>query len=107
VALVEMLAAAEIRHDWDADELLVPQECEAVVDAMIDEVEQDDDGDAPRSLRGELEEFEIDGWSTADRAEFAALLVERGIGHRWEDDLLLVSVDDADMVDELLDEFDR
>ena len=39
--------------------------------------------------------------------EFAALLVERGIGHRWEDNLLLVSVDDADTVDDLLDEFDR
>jgi hypothetical protein len=107
VALVEMLAAAEIRHDWDANELLVPQECEAVVDAMIDEVEEDDDGDAPRSLQGELEEFEIDGWTTADRVEFAAVLVEHGIGHRWEDDLLLVSVDDADTVDDLLEEFDR
>ena len=107
VALVELLAAAEIRHDWDGSELLVPEECEAVVDAMIDDVEGDEDGDAPRSLDGELEEFEIDGWTTADRMEFAAVLVERGIGHRWEDDLLLVGVDDADTVEDLLDEFDR
>ncbi|MFM8264904.1 MAG: hypothetical protein ACKOAI_02365 [Acidimicrobiia bacterium] len=107
VALVELLAAAEIRHDWDRNELLVPEECESVVDAMIDDVEGDEDGDAPRSLDGELEEFEIDGWTTADRMEFAAVLVERGIGHRWEDDLLLVGVDDADTVEDLLDEFDR
>jgi hypothetical protein len=107
VALVEMLASAEIRHDWEGNELLVPEECEAVVDAMIDDVEGDEDGDAPRSLDGELEEFEIDGWTIADRMEFAAVLVERGIGHRWEDDLLLVSVDDADTVEDLLDEFDR
>jgi len=107
VELVELLAAAEIRHDWDGNELLVPEECESVVDAMIDAVEGDADGDAPRSLDGELEEFEIDGWTTADRMEFAAVLVERGIGHRWEDDLLLVSVDDADTVEDLLDEFDR
>jgi hypothetical protein len=110
VTLVEMLAAAEIRHDWEGNELLVPEECESVVDAMIDDVEgdgTDDDGDAPRSLDGELEEFEIDGWTTADRMEFAAVLVERGIGHRWEDDLLLVNVDDADTVEDLLDEFDR
>jgi len=107
VELVELLAAAEIRHDWEGNELLVPEECESVVDAMIDAVEGDADGDAPRSLDGELEEFEIDGWTTADRMEFAAVLVERGIGHRWEDDLLLVSVDDADTVEDLLDEFDR
>lgn len=107
VALVELLAAAEIRHDWDRNELLVPEECESIVDAMIDDVEGDEDGDAPRSLDGELEEFEIDGWTTADRMEFAAVLVERGIGHRWEDDLLLVGVDDADTVEDLLDEFDR
>ena len=105
VELVEMLADAEIRHDWDGSELLVPAECENVVDAMIDDVEDGDD--APPSLQGELEEFEIEGWTSADRIEFAALLVERGIGHRWEDDLLIVGVDDADAVDDLLDEFDR
>jgi hypothetical protein len=106
VELVELLADAEIRHDWDGSELLVPAECEAVVDAIIEEVEEDDDH-SPSALQGDLEEFEIDGWTSADRMEFAALLVERGIGHRWEDDLLLVSVDDADAVEDLLDEFDR
>ncbi|MBJ7505116.1 MAG: hypothetical protein HQ454_02505 [Acidimicrobiaceae bacterium] len=104
VELVAMLAEADIRHDWDGTELLVPTESESVVDVMLDDVE-DDDG-APTSLVGELEEFELDGWTTADRMEFAAVLVERGIGHRWEDDLLLVGVDDADVVEGLLDEFD-
>lgn len=106
VELVELLADAEIRHDWDGSELLVPAENETVVDAILDEVE-DDDHDAPRSLEGELEEFELEGWTQADRMEFAATLVERGIGHRWEDDLLLVGIDDADAVEDLLDEFDR
>jgi len=107
VDLVEMLADAEIRHDWDGNELLVPAECEAVVDAMIEDVEDDDDAGVPMSLDGELEEFELDGWTSVDRMEFAAVLVERGIGHRWEDDLLLVGIDDADVVEDLLDEFDR
>lgn len=106
VELVELLADAEIRHDWDGNELLVPAENETVVDAILDEVE-DDDHDASRSLEGELEEFELEGWTQADRMEFAATLVERGIGHRWEDDLLLVGIDDADTVEDLLDEFDR
>ena len=106
VELVELLADAEIRHDWDGNELLVPAENETVVDAILDEVE-DDDHDAPRSLEGELEEFELECWTQADRMEFAATLVERGIGHRWEDDLLLVGIDDADTVEDLLDEFDR
>lgn len=108
VELVELLAQADIRHDWDGTELLIPAEFESTVDAIIDDVENDDGDDAaPRSLQGELEEFEIDGWTSADRMEFAALLVERGIGHRWEDDLLVVGADDADVVDDLLDEFDR
>ncbi len=107
VELVALLAEADIRHDWDGTELLVPADRESDVDSIIDEVEDDDDDAAPRSLQGELEEFEIDGWTSADRMEFAALLVERGIGHRWEDDLLIVGADDADAVDDLLDEFDR
>lgn len=105
VELVELLVDAEIRHDWDGSELLAPAESEAAVDAILDEVE-DDDG-APPNLVGELEEFELNEWTSADRMEFATVLVERGIGHRWEDDLLLVGVDDADVVEDLLDEFDR
>lgn len=106
VELVALLAEADIRHDWDGTELLVPADRESDVDSIIEEVEDDDEA-APRSLQGELEEFEIDGWTSADRMEFAALLVERGIGHRWEDDILIVGADDADVVDDLLDEFDR
>jgi len=109
VDLVELLAEADVRHDWDGNELLVPAESESAVDAIMDAIE-DDDGDssgAPPTLVGELEEFELEEWTTTDRMEFAAVLVERGIGHRWEDDLLLVGVDDADAVDDLLDEFDR
>ena len=105
VELVELLAEADIRHDWDGTELLVPASAESTVDAILDEVEEADD--APASLTGELEEFELDEWTTADRVEFAAVLVDRGIGHRWEDNLLLVRVDDADAVEDLLDEFDR
>nr|MBU6203390.1 hypothetical protein [Acidobacteriota bacterium] len=105
VELVEMLAEADIRHDWDGNELLVPASAESAVDAILDEVE--DASEVPAGLAGELEEFELDDWSTADRVEFAAVLVERGIGHRWEDNLLLVGVDDADTVEDLLDEFDR
>ena len=84
---------------------MVPASAEATVDAILDEVENADD--APAALTGELEEFELDEWTTADRVEFAAVLVDRGIGHRWEDNLLLVRVDDADAVEDLLDEFDR
>ena len=105
VELVEMLAEADIRHDWDGNELLVPASAESAVDAILDEVE--DASEVPAGLAGELEEFELDDWATADRVEFAAVLVERGIGHRWEDNLLLVGVDDADTVEDLLDEFDR
>jgi len=108
VELVELLADADIRHDWDGDELLVPADRESAVDVILDDVEDADGAaGAPTSLVGELEEFELNEWTSADRMEFAAVLVERGIGHRWEDNLLLVGVDDADVVEDLLDEFDR
>ncbi|MEY3615122.1 MAG: hypothetical protein RLZZ518_122 [Actinomycetota bacterium] len=111
VDLVELLAEADVRHDWDGNELLVPAESESAVDAIMDALEDAiddrDHDEAPAILLGELEEFELDEWTTTDRMEFAAVLVERGIGHRWEDDLLLVSVNDADTVEDLLDEFDR
>jgi len=69
-----------------------------------DDCSYDEDSDEPHwFLVGRL-----DMWNPADRMEFAALLVERGIlGIRWEDNQLLVSEDYLDSVEDLLDEFDR
>ena len=58
VELVELLADADIRHDWDGNELLVPADRESVVDDILDDVEDaDGPAGAPTSLAGELEEF--------------------------------------------------
>ena len=39
VELVELLADADIRHDWDGNELLVPADRESVVDDILDDVD--------------------------------------------------------------------
>jgi len=101
VELVEELIAAGIRHDWEGDELVVMSDDTERVEAILDRFEEDDvEGDVDE------EEFDVDDWSDDERREFAAILVARGIVHRFDDDALIVGVDDADTVEELLDQFD-
>jgi hypothetical protein len=101
VELVEELIAAGIRHDWEGDELVVMSDDTERVEAILDRFEEDDvEGDVDE------EEFDVDDWSDNERREFAAILVARGIVHRFDDDALIVGVDDADTVEELLDQFD-
>ena len=101
VELVEELIAAGIRHDWEGDELVVMSDDTERVEAILDCFEEDDvEGDVDE------EEFDVDDWSDDKRREFAAILVARGIVHRFDDDALIVGVDDADTVEELLDQFD-
>lgn len=97
VELVEELIAAGIRHDWEGDELVVMSADTEAVEAILDRFEEDDVDE---------EEFDVDDWSDDERREFAAILVARGIVHRFDDDALIVGIDDADAVEELLDQFD-
>jgi len=97
VELVEELIAAGIRHDWEGDELVVMSDDTDRVEAILDRFEEDDVDE---------EEFDVDDWSDDERREFAAILVARDIVHRFDDDALIVGVEDADTVEELLDQFD-
>lgn len=97
IELVEELIAAGIRHDWEGDELVVMSDDTERVEAILDRFDEDD---------VEEEEFDVDDWSDDQRREFAAILAARGIVHRFDDDALIVGADDADVVEELLDQFD-
>lgn len=97
VELVEELIAAGIRHDWEGDELVVMSDDAERVEDILDRFEDDDVDE---------EEFDVDDLAESDRRELAALLTARGIVHRFDDDALIVGVDDADAVEELLDRFD-
>ena len=47
--------------------------------------------------------YELGGWTLDQRAEVAAAIAEAGVNHAWNDDELIVHVDDEAIVDELLE----
>lgn len=108
--LAETLAERAVPHAWEGDELLVPEEIEADVDAIFDELEAeigpfpvpllDDEGDG----EGEgVTEFDLADWVTADIEVLQRSLNEAEIPHRWEGRSLVVARDAEDTVDDLLD----
>lgn len=102
--LSEALAEAELAHAWDGDELVVPEDAEAGVDALFDRLEEllgpfavpldADDGGV---------EYGLDEWPAADRQTLAQALVEAAVPHRWDRTMVIVATDRESEVDELLD----
>ena len=77
------LADAEVAHSWDGPELLVAQDTEQVVDAILDEIED------------ELE-----------RKQLCDMLDNLDIGYRWDGTMLLVPIGVEAVVDSCLDSID-
>ena len=102
--LTEALADAEIAHRWEDDELVVPEELEAVTDELFERLEEllgpfavplgDDDPGV---------EYGLDEWPPADRQTLTQALVESEVPHRWDGTTLLVATDAEAAVDALLD----
>jgi hypothetical protein len=108
--LAETLAERGVPHVWAGDELVVPEQIEAGVDDLFDELEReigpfpvplidDEDDDDPTAVT----EFELDEWPAADIELLQRSLNEAEIPHRWERRTLLVAGDAEHTVDELLD----
>ena len=86
--LAETLAERGVPHAWEGDELVVPEQIEADVDALFDELEReigpfpvpllDDEGDGDG-----VTEFELDEWPAADIDVLQQSLIEAEIPHRW------------------------
>ncbi len=107
--IAAMLADATISHTWDGDELLIPVDDEAQVDAILDEIETPTAGRESPTLQGDeqLTEYELDEWSQLERENLSQMLNEFNVAFRWEGDVLLVPTTSEDEVDECLDSLEK
>jgi hypothetical protein len=103
------LADAEIAHSWDGSELLVAQDTEQVVDAILDEIEDEldnfENGDDEQD-DDNITEYELDEWSEGERKQLCDMLDNLDIGYRWEGTMLLVPIGVEAVVDSCLDSID-
>ena len=103
--LAETLAERGVPHLWDSDELVVPEEIEADVDQLFEELEREI-GPFPVPLLDDesgVTEFQLDEWPPADIDVLQQSLIEAEIPHRWSGRTLLVAADAEHVVDDLLD----
>ena len=103
--LAETLAERGVPHVWEGDELVVPEQIEADIDVLFEELEAEI-GPFPVPLLDDGEgvtEFGLDEWPAADIDLLTASLVEAEIPHRWEGRTLFVAADAEHTVDDLLD----
>ena len=102
--LSETLAERGIPHVWDGEELVVPEEIEAAVDALFDELEAEIGPFPVPLLDGDPStEFGLDEWPLRDLETLKQSLIEAEIPHLWQGRTLLVAQDAEDVVDDLLD----
>ena len=104
------LADAEVAHSWDGSELLVAQDTEQVVDAILDDIEDEldnlEDGDDDDSGEDNITEYELDEWSEGERKQLCDMLDNLDIGYRWDGNMLLVPIGVEAVVDSCLDSID-
>jgi hypothetical protein len=104
------LADAEVAHSWDGSELLVAQDTEQVVDAILDDIEDEldnlEDGDDDDSGEDNITEYELDEWSEGERKQLCDMLDNLDIGYRWDGTMLLVPIGVEAVVDSCLDSID-
>jgi hypothetical protein len=100
------LADAEIAHSWDGSELLVAQDSEQVVDAILDEIEDELDNLDDDSGEDNITEYELDEWSEGERKQLCDMLDNLDIGYRWDGTMLLVPIGVEAVVDSCLDSID-
>jgi hypothetical protein len=102
--LSEMLAEHGVPHQWEAEELVVPEAIEDHVDQLFDELEKEI-GPFPVALVDDEQstEFGLDEWPVGDLETLKQSLIDAEIPHRWEGRTLLVSQDAETVVDDLLD----
>ena len=60
----------------------------------------------PRDPEAATTRFDLSDWTVDDRSDVVAALAEAEIAHAWEGDELLVSQDDEDAAETILDEIE-
>jgi hypothetical protein len=101
--VVAKLAADNIQHGWDGDELLVPQSDEEVVEDILDELEDLFDND----VDSETAEFDIEDWSEEERAKLCNMLDNLDIGYRLEDGVLIAPIGAEQVIESCIDSIEE
>lgn len=101
--VVAKLAADNIQHGWDGDELLVPQSDEEVVEDILDELEDLFDND----IESETAEFDIEDWSEEERAKLCNMLDNLDIGYRLEDGVLIAPIGAEQVIESCIDSIEE
>ena len=102
--LSETLAERGVPHIWDEEELVVPEQIEAAVDALFDELEAEIGPFPVPLLEGDAStEFGLDEWPVRDVETLREAIIDAEIPHLWRGRTLLVAQDAEDVVDDLLD----
>ena len=105
--VVVALAQAEVPHQWDGDELVVPQEQEETVEDILDELEEQmDANDDEETADDNITEYELEEWSEGERKQLCDMLDNLDIGYRWDGTVLLVPIGVEAVVDSCLDSID-
>ena len=105
--VVGALAQAEVPHQWDGDELVVPQEQEETVEDILDELEEQMDADDDEETADDnITEYELEEWSEGERKQLCDMLDNLDIGYRWDGTVLLVPIGVETVVDSCLDSID-
>ena len=105
--VVGALAQAEVPHQWDGDELVVPQEQEETVEDILDEVEEQmDANDDEETADDNITEYELEEWTEGERKQLCDMLDNLDIGYRWDGTVLLVPIGVEAVVDSCLDSID-
>jgi hypothetical protein len=105
--VVGALAQADVPHQWDGDELVVPQEQEETVEDILDELEEQmDANDDEETADDNITEYELEEWTEGERKQLCDMLDNLDIGYRWDGTVLLVPIGVEAVVDSCLDSID-
>lgn len=58
-------------------------------------------------LNAPITEWELDEWSADARADLTAALIEAGVAHKWEGEILLAAASAENEVEEILDDLEN
>ncbi|MFM9112205.1 MAG: hypothetical protein ACKOQZ_05490 [Actinomycetota bacterium] len=101
--VVAKLAADDIQHGWDGDELLVAQADEEVVEDILDELEDIFDNE----VDSDTAEFDLEDWSEEERAKLCNMLDNLDIGYRLDNGVLVAPIGAEQVIESCIDSIEE
>lgn len=104
VMLDNLLTSQGVAHVWEVATLVVRREDEGRVDALLDDLDAEEEVEELDPDQSQLE-YELEGWTHEQREELDVALEQAGIPHAWDEETLALVVHEADeeQVERLLD----